>query len=357
MKKVFILIITLFQFTSALSQSKTAHLIFKNDHNWKQEVIEFPIDWAPKVQLQGFEEILFTPEWSNAGSQEFWSLLIGWKVDANPELTLEEIRDNFFGYFDGLMKPNHWATEFPEPKVHFTKKDSQHFEGHMTFFDGFYTGKVITVNIQGSQQFRYDDKKSIITFCISPQEKNHPIWNQLKKIPLKKEKVNNLIDLDENWGKEAFPFPINFAPDIPYRGLAEVRFPPKGWRDPKHPNFWSYTYVWDVELTREVTSDELSENLVTYFNGLNESKDDMTKTKAVLIKIGKDNLTTHFTGTVEIYDRFATHKRITLNVLIESNYCPQRQKTQIFFKFSPKDLTHATWKMLKSIKLTPTTCE
>lgn len=172
-----------------------------------------------------------------------------------------------------------------------------------------------------------------------------------------KKETKNLIDLDKSWGIEAFQFPISFAQDIHYIGAFEVRFPPKGWGDPNHPNFWSYTYVWDIEHTKEITSDELSKNLVTYFNGLNEAKDEKRKTKATLIKAGKEGLTTFFTGTVEIYDRFATHERIALNAFIESNYCAKKQRTQILFKFSPKDLTHATWKMLKSIKLTPTICD
>lgn len=45
----------------------------------------------------------------------------------------------------------------------------------------------------------------------------------------------NLIKLDSIWGKEVFPFPIAFAQNIKYTGIAEVRFPPKGWINPEHP--------------------------------------------------------------------------------------------------------------------------
>ncbi len=356
MKKILILIVLFFQFLLGFSQSKTDDSIFENTLNWKQEIIQFPIDWAPKVELQGIEEILFTPEWSNPESDHFWSLIIGWKIDRISLLSLEEIQDNLFGYFDGLMKPNHWAKEFPEPKIHL-KKGGNNFHGYMTFFDGFHTGKVITVNIQGDQRLYQNERKSIITFRISPKEQSHPIWNQLKPIHPKKEKVKNLIDLDESWGKEVFPFPINFAQDIRYSGIAEVRFPPKGWRDPKHPFFWSYTYVWDIEGEQEIDSEALSDNLVKYFNGLNGAKDEITKTQASIKKINKENSTTFFKGAVEIYDRFATHERIQLNVLMESTYCSKKKRTSILFKFSPKDYNHETWKTLKAIRLTNEICE
>ena len=356
MKKTLLLIIILFQFLLGFSQSKTDDFIFENNLNWKQEIIEFPIDWAPKVELQGVEEILFAPEWSSPRNDHFWSLIIGWKIDRASLLTLAEIQDNLFGYFDGLMKPNHWAKEFPEPKIHLTKR-GDHFQGHMTFFDGFHTGKVITVNIQGDQRLYQIERKSVITFRISPKEQSHSVWNQLKQINPIKEKVKSLIDLDESWGKEVFPFPIPFAQDIQYGGIAEVRFPPKGWRDPKHPFFWSYTYVWDIEGKQEMDSKELSDNLVKYFDGLNGAKDEITKTYASIIKIGQEDSITFFAGDVDIYDRFATHERITLNVLIESSYCPKRKRTRILFKFSPKELSHKTWKTLKTIRLADELCE
>lgn len=46
--------------------------------------------------------------------------------------------------------------------------------------------------------------------------------------------IKNLIKLDSTWGQEIFPFPISFAQNINYKGIAEVRFPPKGWRTPEH---------------------------------------------------------------------------------------------------------------------------
>lgn len=332
--------------------------IFENPNNWKQEIIKFPIDWAPKLKLTGFEELLFTPKWSDPQSDEFWSLLIGWKVNTNAPLTLKEIEYNLYSYFDGLMKPNHWAKKFPEPKV-ILKNHKNSFNGIMTFFDGFHTGKVITVNIQGDQHFFKDHKKSIVSFRLSPQNYNSEVWNSLNNIKPKKEKNKGLIKLDSAWGKEIFPFPIGFAQNINYDGMAEVRFPPKGWRDPKHQNFWSYTYVWSINHTEEITAKELANNLEKYFDGLN-SVDDKNKHKkatATILKINKKESTSFFKGKVKTFDRFATNKKITLSVLIESTYCKEKQKTVILFKFSPKDFTHQTWEMLKRIELVNNFCD
>lgn len=176
---------------SMVSQNKKELSIFINSQQWKTEVILFPIAWAPKLKVNGFEELLFTPNWSHPESDEFWSLVIGWKVDATTPLSIKEIQYNLASYFDGLMKPNHWASKFPEPKVYFKKqKNAKTFRGKMTFFDGFHTGKITTVYIQGEQYYFKSHQKSIIVFRISPKNLKHRIWRQLKTITLKKT-INN----------------------------------------------------------------------------------------------------------------------------------------------------------------------
>ena len=78
---------------------------------------------------------------------------------------------------------------------------------------------------------------------------------------------------------------------------------------------------------------------------------------AKISKIKKENSVTYYKGYVKIFDRFATNKMITLNVLIESYYCKKKQKTNILFKFSPKGFNHSTWKTLNKIKLLTDLCE
>lgn len=355
MKKT--LLVTLLCSSILFAQKKEELSIFENTKKWKQEIIKFPINWAPDVKLKGFEELLFTPNWKNNKSDDFWTLIMGWKVNAATPLSLKQIEQNFKGYFDGLMKPNHWATEFPKPKVSFKMKNGGGFTGNMIFFDGFHTGKITTVHIQGKQYFQPIQQKTIVSFKISPKNFNHSIWKTLNAIQLKKEKSKNLIQLDSTWGKEEFRFP---ARNMNYQGIGEVRFPPKGWRNPNHKNFWSYTYAWKINANKTITADKLALNLVQYFNSLNHIKmsnsEDKRYTLASITKIKSNNSTLYFKGKTTIFDRFATQKMITLNVLIESNFCKKTKKTVILFKFSPKKFQHKTWKMLDTIKLTNNLC-
>ncbi|MCH2034232.1 MAG: hypothetical protein MK202_12050 [Tenacibaculum sp.] len=171
-----------FQFLFVFSQDSDKK-IFKNPYKWKNEIIDFPVKWAPKFNLRGHEEILFSPNWSKPENPQFWTLLIAWEITTEEKIGLNEIRKNLFGYFDGLMKPNHWSKEFPEPVLNLELK-KEGFFGKMTFFDGFHTGKMVTVNIIGNQIVKKKDNVAIIYFKLSPKEINHVIWKKLNTIEI-----------------------------------------------------------------------------------------------------------------------------------------------------------------------------
>lgn len=168
----------------------------------------------------------------------------------------------------------------------------------------------------------------------------------------------NLIELDSTWGQEALRFP---ARNMDYKGVGEVRFPPKGWIQPEHKNFWSYMYAWSIHVDRKIPEKELELDLVKYFNSLNKVEMDDRKnqryTSATVTKVRQKKFTTFFSGKVNIFDRFATNKQITLNVKIESYYCIKKKRTILLFKFSPKGFKHKTWEMLKKVKLHNDLCD
>jgi hypothetical protein len=47
----------------------------------------------------------------------------------------------------------------------------------------------------------------------------------------------------DGWTVERLPFPIEFAPQIPYKGVEELRFAP-GWGDIKSDEHWTYAFLW-----------------------------------------------------------------------------------------------------------------
>ncbi|WP_405563654.1 hypothetical protein [Polaribacter sp. Asnod6-C07] len=168
----------------------------------------------------------------------------------------------------------------------------------------------------------------------------------------------NLIKLDSTWGQEVLRFP---ARNMDYIGVGDIRFPPKGWINPEHTFFWSYTYAWSINVNRKIPESELEIDLVKYFNSLNKvdvtDKTNSRKASATITKVKKKKSTSFYEGKVYTYDRFATNKRFTLNVKIKSRFCKKTQKTVLLFTFSPKEFTHKVWQTLNKIELEKGVCK
>lgn len=154
------------------------------------------------------------------------------------------------------------------------------------------------------------------------------------------------LETDTSWRKELFLFPINFAPDIHYQGVEDARFP-VGWEKQDSPNFWSYSFAWNIEHSEIITAATLEADLQKYFNGLMRSKESRVQIQK---KEERNNLTT-FTGTVQTTDAFFTKEAMTLHVQIEKTYCEQKKKSIILFRFSPKAFSHQVWQTLEEVKL------
>ena len=76
----------------------------------------------------------------------------------------------------------------------------------------------------------------------------------------------NLIPAPDDWRKESFPFPLRFAPEIPYQGTEYLRFNPK-WDQFADEAGFSYVVLWDVKAL-PVEPPDIEDHLETYFNGL-----------------------------------------------------------------------------------------
>ena len=170
----------------------------------------------------------------------------------------------------------------------------------------------------------------------------------------------NFMKPDSTWGVEEFHFPIKFAKKIEYKGVELALFP-KGWINTDSSTFWTYVFVWNINLDGKLTVKDLEKNLEMYFNGLSadvnkEPKKILPKTKAVFKKTDSVE-NPHFIGKVRIYDSFVTRDTLVLHSKVEQYYCEKEKKSYITFRFSPKEFNHKVWKRLEKVSIKNNACE
>lgn len=159
----------------------------------------------------------------------------------------------------------------------------------------------------------------------------------------------------EGWKTETIPFPLEFAPELPYKGLEELRFPPGMFKPTDE--YFSYTFIWWLDGGEGLDAPSLNRALQHYFEGLARAvekkpgfKPEDAKATVYLNNIPNDPK--HFKGTAKIYDAFATHGHVTLNIRVERKSCDTAKKQVLMFLMSPKPESHATWKKLESVAAT-----
>jgi hypothetical protein len=163
----------------------------------------------------------------------------------------------------------------------------------------------------------------------------------------------NLIE-PKDWGIERFSIPINFAPQIKYTGVEDIRFTP-GWAKKASEEYWSYAFLWYLNGEIKIDVKTLENNLQIYYTGLitsNGSKIPAEKLIPVVtsfkeLKKDKGDLKT-YAGTIKMLDYMA-QKPITLNCKVHLKSCAGENKTFIFYKLSPQLLSHNIWLSLDKL--------
>jgi hypothetical protein len=156
------------------------------------------------------------------------------------------------------------------------------------------------------------------------------------------------------WRKETIPFPLEFAPDLPHKGVEELRFGP-GFSHPQEADFWSYDFVWRLDDESVVDEKTLADELTRYFRGLNMTvggkkygfDKDRFKSSVAAVPAPTGSSAAAFRGRVESYDAFATGKAIVLNIEISRETCPDERRRFVSFAISPQAEDAPIWKSLR----------
>ncbi|KAA3615000.1 MAG: hypothetical protein D8M58_11145 [Calditrichaeota bacterium] len=159
--------------------------------NWKSEIIPFPLGFAQDIDLEGFEDLRFAPNWSDSTSENFWTYMFVWYIEKESAMTENKLTAYFNSYYDGLMGVNFKNREGVINPNNLDKticlfiKTNEGFTGKMRVYDKFFSKDYITLNAKVRESFCPKTNKQIILFEISPKEFGHEVWNIFEDVQLK----------------------------------------------------------------------------------------------------------------------------------------------------------------------------
>lgn len=150
--------------------------------NWRNELFAFPLEFAPEIDLVGFEDVLFAPGWADTKSDEFWTYHFTWFVDFKESMSVNFLEKNLVLYYDGLtnaiLKGNkdQGPIVIPDVSLCLFIKTQTGFKGKMRVFDPFFTKDYVELYVMIKEALCNTTKKHIVSFDISPKEFDHKVW-------------------------------------------------------------------------------------------------------------------------------------------------------------------------------------
>ena len=153
--------------------------------------------------------------------------------------------------------------------------------------------------------------------------------------------------MPEGWKQETIPFPLGFAPGLPFRGREELRFAP-GFSQPDASTWWSYAFAWLLEEPPSFDPATISPVLREYFAGLasavGKDKYPMDPERfRVELESRTDGGRPILVGQVYSYDPFVTGDPMVLNVEARLRDCSRAGRRAITFLLSPKPFGDPVW--------------
>lgn len=153
-----------------------------------------------------------------------------------------------------------------------------------------------------------------------------------------------------NWGVERFPIPIGFAPQIPYKGMEDIRFTP-GWAKVASDEYWSYAFLWYLDGEVKMDANIIESNLKQYYSGLITANGSNVPSPIITtfkeVAADSNDFKTYL-GTISLFDYMAKQP-LLLHCKVHVKSCVGETKTFVFYELSPKPLSHAIWQSLDAL--------
>jgi len=164
-----------------------------------------------------------------------------------------------------------------------------------------------------------------------------------------------LLKEPANWQFERFALPPEFAQNIPYKGVEELRFSP-GMFVKDSTTYFTYAFVAELTNVNSVSQDDIRNYLVNYFKGLCGSTAkqrhlsiDTSKIDVAIERRQNAGNEAFYDATLNIFGVFTDGAPVKLNAEIKVMN-DKASKIYLVFIASPLDKTNNVWNELHSIQ-------
>ena len=158
--------------------------------NWKFERMDFPLDFAPEIKYEGFEELIFSPGMFDIEAPDYFSYIFVMSINNKKEISKEQLEKVLLDYYLGLSLAVAESKEIVVDTTEITASVTEvendlpnnwNFNAEVDFIDTFTNARKIKLAME--LDVNYDDvsQRLFILAIVSPTTKKDPVWETLSK--------------------------------------------------------------------------------------------------------------------------------------------------------------------------------
>ena len=162
---------------------------FPVPEGWRQEIVTFPLSFAPSLDYSGHGDVQFSPGMFAAGAEDFWTYAFIWWVPLDTEISPARLSADMNTYFSGLAKrvTEGQGRELPAYQADATFLEYDHISGRsllgrVNTLDAFATHAPVALNAQVDELICPVHNRKAVRFAFSPQPFGHAQWDKLKEV-------------------------------------------------------------------------------------------------------------------------------------------------------------------------------
>ena len=170
---------------------------FHTPEAWRGESIQLPPGFAPDLKWNGVEHIRFAPGMFQPDSESFFSYVLVFLLKEGDDVSEAAVKEQILTYYQGLAKAvmgskqmsvdtstftlELGALENPDESLPAAAKDAEvkTWNGVLDWVEPFATQKKQALTIEVHLWNR--GKNPVVYFTVSPQDKDHEIWKEMRK--------------------------------------------------------------------------------------------------------------------------------------------------------------------------------
>lgn len=161
----------------------------------------------------------------------------------------------------------------------------------------------------------------------------------------------------EDWRYEKIDFPLDFAPELSYKGFEELRFAP-GMFNVESPTYFTYVFAISIEKASPFTKKELEEFFLIYYKGLctvvAKSKKQSVDISQIQVSFKKGKKESshiqNYRALITYLDTFNDGQKIELHMELEITENKETGKSHLLALVSPQGPSTAIWEKLRQIR-------